>query len=232
MIVKKNLILSALLFWSVSCFAQNPNPDIFQTWHLKDMFIQFGPPFDLMDPPVYATLTISENFDFSGIGSCNTFSGSYVYDSVLDRFTGDEFEATNEDCVFPYHNNFEQEYFEDVTGIWEYEIIEDGIGLQLNIYDLFELDAIFTNYTLSTADVEKVKVAIYPNPVADILSISSINNRVLSIEIYTIEGKNVTIHTVVNQEINNINVTHLDSGIYFLNIFTDDGRITKRIVKN
>jgi hypothetical protein len=36
----------------------------------------------------------------------------------------------------------------------------------------------------------------------------------------------------VNQEINNINVTHLDSGIYFLNIFTDDGRITKRIVKN
>ena len=227
----KNLIILIFLLSSILSMAQDPNPDLYQTWHLKDMYIQFGPPINLMDPPVFATLTISENFDFSGLGSCNTFTGSYTYDSVHDSFVYDEFEATTTDCVFPYHNNFEQEYFEDVRGHWEYEIIDDGIGLQLHIYDLWELDAIFTNYTLSTEDLERIEIAFYPNPVADILTISSGNNQVLTIDIYTIDGRNVISYKMKNQEINNINLVNLNSGIYFLNILTDGGRITKKIIK-
>jgi heat shock protein HslJ len=79
-------LLTILAFLTFNSSAQEPNPDLFQTWYLTDMYIQFGPPFDVMEPPVLATLTISDILDFSGQGSCNTVTGSYTYDLVTDSF--------------------------------------------------------------------------------------------------------------------------------------------------
>tara|TARA_B100000768_G_C11155899_1_gene322364 strand:- start:154 stop:846 length:693 start_codon:yes stop_codon:yes gene_type:complete len=230
--MKRLLFLIILFSIGSTVSAQDPDPDLFQTWYLTDMYIQFGPPFDLMEPPVFATLTISKNFDFSGQGSCNTFTGSYTYDPVLDSFFYDEFEATTEDCVFPYHNNFEHEYFEDVRGQWEYEIVDDGVGLQLHIFDVFELSATFTNYPLYTPDIGVINIAIYPNPVNDILNISSEHNDILSLILYGIDGKEIYSIYKFTHGIKEINLEKLDSGVYFVEIQTDLGKVTKKIIKN
>ena len=225
------LILILLLASNAKCISQTPNPDLFQTWYLQDMFIQFGPPLDLMEPPVYATLTISENLEFNGQGSCNTFNGTYLYNSTEDRMESIDFERTFEDCIFPYHNSFESEYFEDVRGPWFYTISNDGVGLTLEIYDLFELSATYTNYPLSTNSMERVEISMYPNPVTDILSIASPNNDILSITLFSSEGKKIKSIEKPNQELTEISLLTLNPGLYFVKIYTDTGIITKKILK-
>ena len=70
---------------------------------------------------------------------------------------------------------------------------------------------------------------LYPNPVNDILQIINTNKtNINKVEIYNLLGKKV-------QEIKNpnnvINVSHLAKGIYLINIITEQGKLTKRIVK-
>lgn len=230
--IMKHLFLALSLVSTIPCIAQDPDPDLFQTWYLQDIYLELGPPLELIEPRIYPFLVISEDLDFSGQGSCNTFTGTYMYDPVEDSFEEVEFSRTNEDCIFQYHNQFESQYFGTVKGNWIYEISEDGVGLELHIYNLINLSATFTNYSLSTQDIEKVDITIYPNPVNDILTISSPNNEILSIRMHTIDGKEINSFKKMNRKMNEINLIGLDSGIYFLEIFTDVGQVTKKILKN
>ena len=72
---------------------------------------------------------------------------------------------------------------------------------------------------------------LYPNPVKDILHIQS-NNILERIIMYDINGR-VLQDIVVsgNKSQENISLTNLSSGMYFINIYSNKGQITKRIVK-
>ena len=228
----RKLLLALSLVSTLHCFAQDPDPNLFQTWYLQDIELEFGPPLHLIDPPVYPFLVISENLEYSGQGSCNTFTGTYVYDPINDTMESVEFTRTNIDCVFPNHNQFETQYFTTVRAWLLYEISDDGVGQQLHIYSpLPEIDATFTNYTLSNSDIEKIDITVYPNPVNDLLTISSPNNEILSISVFTINGKEIQSFEKMNQNRNEISLINLDSGVYFLEIRTDVGRVTKKVVK-
>ena len=78
-------------------------------------------------------------------------------------------------------------------------------------------------------DENKSEFNIYPNPVYNKLLITT-NEKIEAVSIYTITGV-----MVYNEQctMNNVqlNVTNLNSGIYFVKINTKDGEIVKRFVK-
>ncbi len=73
---------------------------------------------------------------------------------------------------------------------------------------------------------------IYPNPANGRIKISSKNNlHINTIKIFSIVGKNVHYINNYRSEIE-LNLTHLKSGIYFVDISTDKGTISKRLIIN
>jgi Secretion system C-terminal sorting domain len=84
---------------------------------------------------------------------------------------------------------------------------------------------------LSTKNNDLInKIQIFPNPVNDILNIKTDNNQKINALILSdINGREI-----INQTLNteNINVSELQKGIYFLKIDSDNGIFTKKIIKN
>ncbi len=101
----------------------------------------------------------------------------------------------------------------------------------LKIYNYAVTDAdvtsLYTNNTLSSSNFTQnnLEVALYPNPVRDILNIE-IENDIQSIEIYNIQGQKV-----LSSNQKQINVSDLATGMYMVRIQDIDNNIaTKKIV--
>ena len=76
---------------------------------------------------------------------------------------------------------------------------------------------------------EKIGVRLYPNPTKNIVTIELDNNiEPIALSLHSIEGKLVRKYTGNVQE---ISVENLNSGLYLLNIQTEQGEITERIIK-
>uniref|UniRef100_UPI00404A6C8E T9SS type A sorting domain-containing protein n=1 Tax=Gelidibacter sp. TaxID=2018083 RepID=UPI00404A6C8E len=81
--------------------------------------------------------------------------------------------------------------------------------------------------TLSNSDITlENNFKIYPNPTSNIINISS-STPIKAIEMYNILGKQVL--KVANNH--QIDVSSLNSGVYFIKIYSDKGEITKKIIK-
>jgi hypothetical protein len=84
---------------------------------------------------------------------------------------------------------------------------------------------------LSSSSEELLEISLYPNPVIDELNIRTQNIEIFSINIYTIEGKEIRSFGKKGLALDKINFTNLDSGIYFLEILTDVGQVIKKVIK-
>lgn len=91
-----------------------------------------------------------------------------------------------------------------------------GYGI-LNFYKTYE--------TLSLGEIKKTQVKIYPNPVRDVINISS-DKSIQSVEIFDILGRLITTETK-----NNINVSQLSKGNYILKIKTGNQEIIEKFIK-
>jgi hypothetical protein len=77
------------------------------------------------------------------------------------------------------------------------------------------------NYSLGITQFESNGIKIFPNPSQDIITIESIANAVLTVEIFDVYGKKV-----LNQKaVNTMDVSSLVSGIYLLKIKDENGGI-------
>jgi hypothetical protein len=80
--------------------------------------------------------------------------------------------------------------------------------------------------------VSSNKFSTYPNPVNDILSISNSENiNIKSISITDLNGRVVKNNNYYNVSNIEMNVSDLSSGMYIMNINSDQGTATKKIVK-
>ena len=71
--------------------------------------------------------------------------------------------------------------------------------------------------------------SVYPNPVKDVLSISnSINAEINAVIVTDINGRTVK---QFNSNVSQINISDLNAGVYFVNINSNEGSTTKKIVK-
>ena len=130
-----------------------------------------------------------------------------------------------------------------IPGNWDEEVgfaiyFHDEELYRVNFGDIdttFKKKPMFFEYELNcepgdgieTPTVSESSVNIYPNPVNNKLFVST-NSKIEAISIYTITGV-----MVYNENISNnvIDVTSLNSGIYFVKINTKEGEIIERFVK-
>lgn len=77
-------------------------------------------------------------------------------------------------------------------------------------------------------NIQPSKLAIYPNPVSDQLFISSEDQKVENVMIYSLSGAVVK---NVSNEVESVDVSDLASGNYVVKVTTDKGTATKKIIK-
>ena len=82
--------------------------------------------------------------------------------------------------------------------------------------------------------IKNNKVRIYPNPTKDFLNIEIGDfdpNELIKMNITNIGGKEVLQRTEISQnEI--VNISEFENGIYFINVETKNGVLTKKFIKN
>jgi len=84
-------------------------------------------------------------------------------------------------------------------------------------------------YGLGTEDLSpQAKVALYPNPVKEVLYFSA-SGKVIKAEIYDLNGRLMKTAAVSN---NSVNVSNLSKGVYFIVLKTDKGTVKEKFIKN
>ncbi len=223
-----------LLFLFCICWNSNaqPNPDLFQTWYLsfveQDDGLQ-GYVVDDIVPTITPTLTIYPNFDFEGVGACNTFNGSFNFTFPDGGIETAQFTDTSDDCAFEIHNYFENEYFGFFQWLIAYSITENDQGFILNMATGVFGNATFYNYPLDVSHNNQNKFNVFPNPTSSNLFISQNEANIQKIEIVTMTG---TIARTINTPKQEIDLTSLPKGMYLVKIYSNNGFEIKKILKN
>ena len=83
--------------------------------------------------------------------------------------------------------------------------------------------------TLSNQDFNTSQIAIYPNPVSNVLNISNLNNfEIKRVSVTDINGRVVKNETGL---LTQLNVADLNAGVYFVTIEAAEGKTTKKFIK-
>ena len=90
-------------------------------------------------------------------------------------------------------------------------------------------EATTTFATLGVNQIENKSVAVFPNPVQDILTITSKGN-LTSIQLLDVQGRLIATY-LESEEKATINLSDKASGVYFVKIFTENGVKLEKIVK-
>jgi hypothetical protein len=81
---------------------------------------------------------------------------------------------------------------------------------------------------INEMDIEN-RIVLYPNPTAGELRITNYELGITSVEVFDIYGSKLTTYDL--RLATQINISHLQAGIYFVKIYTQEGTITKKIIK-
>jgi hypothetical protein len=87
--------------------------------------------------------------------------------------------------------------------------------------------------SLSVAENELNGIKIYPNPVADYLNITNSNRlNIRSVDFYDVSGRIVKSIKMNNSATNSrLDISEFNSGVYFMILNSDDGQLTKQLLK-
>lgn len=93
--------------------------------------------------------------------------------------------------------------------------------------------------TVTAGDVAGVndllvsKLSVFPNPANDVVTISNGENILINkVEVVDLNGRTVVLSNFDGVSDAKINISNLSSGLYMMNISSDKGIVTKKIVKN
>jgi hypothetical protein len=110
-------------------------------------------------------------------------------------------------------------------------ITDDPVGKYFEDKDKKEVNVVVTNGSITVPtedDFVDSKIKIYPNPSTGIISIESDFQEVKNIEIHNLEGK--ALHSISKLDGETIDLSHLESGIYFIKGFVNDQPFLKKLV--
>lgn len=107
-------------------------------------------------------------------------------------------------------------------------------GLMLTLFnggdgDGFAMDTATSKLTLELIDaLVRMNVLLHPNPASHIVHIKPSDGvSITSIELYDVSGKKVNMKLSHD---NTLNVSNLSDGIYLLNLFSENGTVTKKLI--
>jgi len=90
---------------------------------------------------------------------------------------------------------------------------------------------VFGEEQLGNTDVNIESISLYPNPTSDILNIVSPQIDITSVEVYDVRGRMISTVNVENNATYKLNMGGLESAMYFVKINTENGTITKRVIR-
>lgn len=79
----------------------------------------------------------------------------------------------------------------------------------------------------STKKTTQQRLTIYPNPASDVIHLS-VERPIEQVNVYDVTG---TVMTAVDGRDQHVDIGHLTAGMYFLEVITDQGRVTKQFIK-
>lgn len=146
-----------------------------------------------------------------------------------------EFHATEAAAVIGDDSVYDWAYNNGYFGAWGWQYNET------NLWNAIKPQITYmktTNPTVVTIDKDACEtasidnyyqntVSLFPNPATNSISIKGLNDKG-NIKIYSILGKQLANQKLIQ---NQVNITHLPTGIYFIKISTDKGNTTKRLIK-
>jgi hypothetical protein len=127
----------------------------------------------------------------------------------------------------------------DGTQLVSYPVFDTGsivasyLGFRFDNYGSgFNIDDITVEVPASSSSFDKNSISVYPNPATSVVNLSSKDGLTFeNVTIVDVNGR--TVKTVaVNQTQSQINVSDLNSGVYFMNIETNEGKTVKKFIKN
>lgn len=167
--------------------------------------------------------------DSEFINEEHTVTGNIITMNVCYYVTG-----------FQFANNYQHTFPVTVPSDNDYTIIINLYRSQTQVTcDYTELtDTKTLDFTtpltetiyLGVEDFELLEnqISIYPNPVKDIVNIDNPNNLIFnSIVVHNILGEKIEIYTT---SFESLDLRYLNSGMYFLELNTEKGNITKKII--
>ncbi|GGB66148.1 hypothetical protein GCM10007424_02630 [Flavobacterium suaedae] len=84
-----------------------------------------------------------------------------------------------------------------------------------------------------TANIENSQFTVFPNPANNVVNIVNANNILVNaVEVVDLNGRTVKSVKFDGVSEAQINISELSSGVYMMNINTDNGSVIKKIVKN
>ncbi|MEX0997129.1 MAG: T9SS type A sorting domain-containing protein [Flavobacteriaceae bacterium] len=229
--------------YSIICFvfffsnaATQPSELFEHTWYLHYVEFDLGGGYSIssIQPAIAPFLIINEDLSFEGFGACNEFSGFFQYEtsSGTELLYPFDFERTYEECINQDHITFESEYFSwfDHDDELRFEVFCNSNNDCDFIIEYFAgFFYVFSNSPLlSNTEIELISFKLYPNPVDEVLTIVSLNQKIEEINIYSIAGAQL-FQTGYQQQ---IDVSHLTSGIYFIEITSTQGKSVQKFVKH
>jgi Secretion system C-terminal sorting domain/Domain of unknown function DUF11 len=159
------------------------------------------------------------------------FSGSHNF---YTRITNtNEVEFIFEDINLPFANGSNNGYVSFKIKTKPTLIEGDTFSNQVNIYFDYNYPIVTNNYVtliqnpLSNDQFDNENVSVYPNPVSDVVYFKTIE-EVSKVEIYDMSGRILSSNSILE---NKLDVNNLQSGNYILKIYTQNGIVTNKIIK-
>lgn len=85
--------------------------------------------------------------------------------------------------------------------------------------------------TLDSGNFDLKNVSVFPNPTNDILNINSVNDSIISYNIYDLQGRKVGTNKISNLYNFSIDISNYNSGIYIIELNSQMGKYSQKIVK-
>ena len=89
----------------------------------------------------------------------------------------------------------------------------------------------FEREVLGNGDLALNSISLYPNPAEALLNVVSPNAEITGITIHDVQGRKVDEITVNSERSFQVDISQLDTALYFVTVETERGSVTKRIVK-
>ncbi|WP_299675801.1 T9SS type A sorting domain-containing protein [uncultured Dokdonia sp.] len=166
---------------------------------------------------------------------CNSFLGSVIFNN--NTFTLDDYGITLIECELAENTIFENQYFNfylnTISDPFQYSIEFLGDNATLHVIASNGDTADYGNSLLATSDFIKPFFSIYPNPVQDQLHVQINSQEDYTVSVFDMLGRTLMTTSKEALETSPIDVQNWKSGIYFLRMEDQNGRVTiKRFIKN
>jgi len=195
--------------------------------NISDLEISEGP-----------TLIINEDFTLHGTSFCNTYTGSYEYmdndpfgvddnfiprDIVRETQNCEDFEEMETHFYIPFVEEKTADiYVINVSGNDKHIVLQYDHTYGYQEYKNFP--------ALEIKDAAIKDLIVFPNPVQNTLIVQSANHTLDSFSITDSHGRIVL--SLENSTSPEIDVSALESGLYFLKIQSSEGKAIRKFIKN